>query len=34
MCTNELISIPKIITFLPVLPPGKERYPRVYNPIP
>ena len=34
MCTNELISIPKIITFLPVLLPGKERYPRVYNPIP
>ena len=32
--TDELIWTPKIITFLPTLPPGKEWYPRVTNPVP
>ena len=29
VCTNELISTLKRITFLPMLPSGKECYPRV-----
>ena len=31
---DELISTPKIITFLPVLPEGCEKHPSLSNPIP
>ena len=34
MRTDLLVSTPKITSFLPKLPSGKECYPRVSNPIP
>ena len=34
MCTDELISAPKIVTFLHTLPSGKEYSPQVLNSIP
>ena len=34
MCTDELISNPKIITFLTTLPTVKQCYPWLSNPIP
>ena len=34
VCTDELISTPKIMTFLPILPPGSENSEHEPNPIP
>ena len=34
ICTDELISTPKIMTFLPLLPSGNENSERDSNPIP
>ena len=34
ICTDELISAPKIMTFLPTLPSGNECFICVLNPIP
>ena len=34
ICTDELISTPKMITFLPTLPSGKEYSPQESNPMP
>ena len=34
VCTDELISTPKMITFLPTLPSGKEYSPSESNPMP
>ena len=34
ICTYELISTPKMITFLPTLPSGKEYSPRESNLMP
>ena len=34
ICTDEPISAPKLVTFLPTLPSGKEYSIRVSNPIP